>query len=319
MSLENPQKSPPKITCELCYYNTSNKKDYNKHLITAKHKNRSFLANLGEKIPKNPQKSKVEFTCELCYYNTTNKKDYNKHLNRSKHKKNEQEKEKQTLQSLLPTIVDTSSNDVKLLTGLVVELVKSNSDLQKQMLEICKNSNSHSHNTNNSHNTTTTTNSHNKTFNLQFFLNEECKDAMNLSEFINSIQPKLSDLENIGKLGYVQGISNIIIKQLNETQVTKRPVHCSDAKRETLYVKEEDKWEKDTDETKKMVKAVKDVSKKTSNLLITEWKDKHPKFMDSESKDCKDFKNLAGKIYDGDEANVNKVVKKVAKEVVIDK
>ena len=192
--------------------------------------------------------------------------------------------------------VDSSANDVKVLTGLVL-------DLSKQVLEICKNNN-----TTNSHNNTS--NSHNKTFNLQFFLNEECKDAMNMSEFVNSIQLKLSDLENIGKLGYVEGISNIIIKELNGTDVNKRPVHCSDVKRETLYVKQENKWEKDTEQ---MVKAVKDVDKKANKLLITDWKDANTDLMNSKSNQHKQFIKLAGEVNDGDESNVKKVIKKSSK------
>jgi hypothetical protein len=142
---------------------------------------------------------------------------------------------------------------------------------------------------------------------------------MNLSEFINSIHLKLSDLENIGKVGYVEGISNIIIKELNETQINKRPVHCSDVKRETLYVKEENKWEKETEDTKNMVKAVLDVDKKASMLLITEWKDANPNFTNSKSKQSETFVNLVGEISNGDETNVKRVIKRVAKQVVIDK
>ena len=293
-----------KYTCNYCDYISCKESDYNKHLFTAKHKKRAILNNLNNFEQKSFQTQ--IFECKKC-----NKK-YKGRNGLWYHEK----KCGIDIQTNAISSIDPSSNDVKLLTGLVVELVKSNSDLQKQVLEICKNSNSHSHNTNNSHNTT---NSHNKTFNLQIFLNEECKDAMNLSEFINTIQPKLSDLENIGKVGYVEGVSNIIIEQLNKTHVNKRPVHCSDAKRETLYVKEEDKWEKDTDETKKMVKAVKDVSKKTSNLLVTDWKDANPEFMNSKSKQSEKFTNLACEISSGDETNVSKVVKNVAKQVVIDK
>jgi hypothetical protein len=130
---------------------------------------------------------------------------------------------------------------------------------------------------------------------------------------------KLSDLENIGKVGYVEGISNIIIKELNETQINKRPVHCSDVKRETLYVKEENKWEKETEDTKNMVKAVLDVDKKASMLLITEWKDANPNFTNSKSKQSETFVNLVGEISNGDETNVKRVIKRVAKQVVIDK
>ena len=208
---------------------------------------------------------------------------------------------------------DPSSNDLKVMTGLMVEIVKSNNDLQKQnqdlqkqVLEICKNIQQPIINTN----------SHNKTFNLQFFLNEECKDAMNLSEFIKSIEVTLSDLENIGKLGYVEGMSDIIIKQLKDTEVNKRPVHCSDSKRETLYVKEENKWEKDT---KQLARAVRQVDKKASKILSSDWKDANPKCTDNTSRENKQFINLAGEVNDGDEPNVKKVIKKVANQVVIGK
>jgi hypothetical protein len=179
------------------------------------------------------------------------------------------------------------------------------------MLDICKNNNT----TINSNNNNTT---NNKTFNLQVFLNEECKDAMNMSEFINSIQVKISDLENMGKIGYVEGMSNIIIKQLNDTDMNKRPVHCSDAKRETLYIKEENKWEKDTQETKQMLKAVRGVDKKNYQML-NKWKETHPKCMDSKSHQSDEYMKVVSKVMDGEEENVNKVIKKVAKQVLIDK
>jgi len=189
------------------------------------------------------------------------------------------------------------------------ELQKQNQDIQKHMVDVCQKIQP---------GTVNNTNSHNKTFNLQFFLNEECKDAMNMSEFINSIQLKISDLENIGKNGYVEGMSTIIIKHLNDTDVNKRPVHCSDAKRETLYIKEENKWEKDTLETKQMFKAVRGVDKKNCQLL-TKWKETYPKCMDSKSHQSDDYMKVVSKVMDSDAENVNKVIKKVAKEVVIDK
>jgi hypothetical protein len=137
-----------------------------------------------------------------------------------------------------------------------------------------------------------------------------------MSEFINSIELKLSDLENIGKLGYVQGMSNIIIKELNATDMYKRPVHCSDAKRETLYVKEENKWEKEGPDNNKMIKAVHAVDKK-NYLMLNKWKESHPKYLDGQSKQCDEYMKLMSKIMDGDKENINKVIKKVAKEVVI--
>jgi uncharacterized protein YegL len=141
---------------------------------------------------------------------------------------------------------------------------------------------------------------------------------MNMSEFINSIELKLSDLENIGKLGYVEGMSNIIIKQLNATDMYKRPVHCSDAKRETLYVKEENKWEKEDPDNSKMIKAVHGVDKKNYQML-NKWKETHPKYLDGQSKQCDEYMKLMSKVMDGAKENINKVIKKVAKEVVINK
>jgi hypothetical protein len=167
---------------------------------------------------------------------------------------------------------------------------------------------------NNHHNT----NSNNKTFNLQFFLNEQCKDAMNMSEFINQIQLKLSDLENVGKLGYVEGISNIIIKKLNDTDMYKRPLHCSDAKRETLYIKEEDKWEKESPENTNMKKMVKKVDYKNIGL-IGEWKDQHPDHRESTCPDNDTYLKILVQSMSGDEEHVEKVIKKISKEVTIDK
>ena len=139
-----------------------------------------------------------------------------------------------------------------------------------------------------------------------------------MSDFINSIELKISDLENIGKLGYVEGMSSIIIKQLNDTDMYKRPVHCSDAKRETMYVKEENKWERDNSETKQMIKAVRGVDKKNYKML-TSWKEMDPKCVDSKSNQCDKYMKIMSKVMDGDIENVNKVIKKIAKEVVIDK
>lgn len=257
-----------------------------------------------------------KYMCEWCNYKCCKKCDYTKHLNTEKHKnKIISNKENGTYLSTISTTVDPSSNEIKVMTSLMVELVKGNNDLQKQVLEICQKMQQPSITTN-SHNNTT--NSHNKTFNLHFFLNEECKDAMNMSEFIDSIKVKISDLENIGKLGYIEGMSNIIIKQLNDTDVNKRPIHCSDAKRETLYVKEENKWEKDTEENRKMAKAVRDVDKKNYQLL-SNWKEIYPECANSKSKQSDEYLKVVNKVMDGDEENVNKVIKKVSKQVLIDK
>jgi hypothetical protein len=141
---------------------------------------------------------------------------------------------------------------VVVLTNLMIEMVKSNGDLQKQMLEICKNGTNIDNSINNSMN-----NSNNKTFNLQFFLNETCKDAMNIMDFVDSIKIQLCDIESIGELGFVNGMSKLIIKNLNALAENMRPVHCNDPKRDSLYVKDANVWEKEDSENKKIKKAIK--------------------------------------------------------------
>ena len=123
-------------------------------------------------------------------------------------------------------------------------------------------------------NTTTNTNSHNKTFNLNVFLNEDCKDAMNLTDFVDSFQLQLSDLESVGDLGYVAGMSKIIVDKLNALDIYKRPIHCTDLKREILHIKDGNKWEKDTG-NRRLRHAIKRISKKNSDLLL-DWKELHP-------------------------------------------
>ena len=303
-----------KFMCKICDYGCRKESDYKKHLSTQKH----IKHENGNKL-ENEEISEIaiEYKCKDCNKLYKTNSGLWKHVKTCKiiqEQETETENIKIEISKTENTVIDSSSNEIKVLTDLVLELVKSNTELQKQMIEVCQkiqpgNTVINSNNNNNSHN---------KTFNLQFFLNEECKDAMNMSEFINSIELKISDLENIGKLGYVEGMSSIIIKQLNDTDMYKRPVHCSDAKRETMYVKEENIWEKDNSETKQMIKAVRGVDKKNYKML-TSWKNTDPKCMDSKSNECDKYMKIMSKVMDGDIENVNKVIKKIAKEVVIEK
>ncbi len=293
-----------KITCEYCNYATSKNTDYKKHLLTAKHINATNYNKYNTLVAKEEK----QYICECG-------KNYNHRASLFNHKKKCKYQELSTDNS--NNVIQLLINENKDFKNLVLEVVKSNkelqhqnSELQKQVLDVCK--------TNNSNNTI---NSHNKTFNLQFFLNEQCKDAMNITDFINSVTLSLSDLENMGTSGYVNGISSIIIKELRGLDITKRPVHCSDAKRETLYIKDEDKWEKECPENTKMKTAIRTVEKKNIKL-ISEWTDKHPKFTNSTTKENDEYlqiliETMGGK---GDyEKNKNKVIKNIAKEVVIDK
>jgi hypothetical protein len=174
-------------------------------------------------------------------------------------------------------------------------------------------------NTINSHNI----NSNNKTFNLNVFLNEHCKDAMNIMDFVDSLKLQLSDLESVGKLGFVNGLSNIIVKKLNSLDETKRPIHCTDAKREVLYVKDEDKWEKENEnENKKIRKAIKHIAHKNSKL-ISEFKIKYPDCAKSNSKYSDKYNKVIiesmGGSGDNDSEKEDKIIKNITKEVIIDK
>jgi hypothetical protein len=193
---------------------------------------------------------------------------------------------------------------------LIMALIKDNSEFKNMMMEVVKNGT-----TNHSHNTTT--NSHNKAFNLQFFLNETCKDAMNMMEFVDSIKLQLSDLERVGELGYVEGISNIIVKNLKELDISKRPVHCTDKKRETIYIKDENKWEKD-DEKKKMHKLVKKVADKNARMIL-KFKEVHPDCGKAASLYSDQYNKIIVESFENDYDKEEKIIKKVSKEVLVEK
>ena len=165
-------------------------------------------------------------------------------------------------------------------------------------------------------------NSNNKTFNLQLFLNETCKDAMNITDFVDSLKLQLADLENIGRVGFVEGISSIIVKNLQALDVHKRPVHCADKKREVLYIKDEDKWEKEDEEKNKMRKVIKKVANKNQRLL-SKYKEEHPGCNYSESKYSDQYSKIVIEAMGGtggdDSEKENKIIQRIAKEVVIDK
>ena len=289
---KNPQKILLKFCCKICDYYTSNKKDYTKHLLTLKHQN---LMKTNDFINKNPQKSPKDknyvCNCGKIY----------KHLSSLyKHKNN-------------CNFIETEVTDENMAADkdLIMMLVKQNTEL----MEILKNG---TNNNNQSHNT----NSLNKTFNLQFFLNETCKDAMNIMDFVDSIQLQLSDLEKVGEIGYVEGISNIITSKLKSLDVTQRPIHCTDKKREVLYIKDEDKWEKEDEEKKKVRKAIKRVASKNIQL-IPKFKEAHPDCVKAASKFSDQYNKMIiesmGGSGDNDIEKEDKIIKKITNVTTIDK
>ena len=288
----------PQYFCEKCEFSTSNKKDFNRHTLTSKHQ---CETNLKQNNPESPQKT-PKFKCNCSY--TCNSRtslwrhkqtcDYTSEDNNNSIEKDEEPSDKQ----------------------LIMMLIKENSELKNMVLDVCQKIQPMT-NTVNSNNV----NSNNKTFNLNVFLNETCKDAMNITDFVDSLKLQLSDLENVGEIGYVNGISNIIVKNLNLLEENKRPIHCADKKREVLYIKDEDKWEKD-EEKKKIRKIIKKVACKNQRLL-PEFKKEHPDCGKYNSKYSDQYNKLVvesmGGSGDNDLEKEDKIIRNIAKEVTIDK
>jgi hypothetical protein len=207
---------------------------------------------------------------------------------------------------------------------IIVELLKQNKEFKdliieqnKQIMELAKEKNTVINNTTNNSNT------NNNQFNLQFFLNEQCKDALNLVDFVNQIKLKLSDLDMIGRVGYVEGMSKIFLRNLHELDVFKRPIHCSDLKRETLYVKDKDAWEKENGENIKIKQAIKGIENKNIKQIPI-WVKENPASEDYETKKHMEYQNIlleamGGSTSEDDNKKCNKIIRNIAKEVVIDK
>ena len=279
--------NPLKYECKTCDFICSKQSNYNLHLLTKKH---SILT----------QKTIVSnnFACNKC------KKVYKARNSLWYHE--------QKCNNINNSNIENTDVGIK---QLIIEVIKSNTDLQKQMMEVCKNGNTTTNiNSNNN-------NSNNKTFNLQVFLNEQCKDAMNISEFANSFELQLSDLESVGELGYVEGMTKIIVDKLNGMDVYKRPMHCSDSKREIIYVKDENIWAREEKSNPKLRQAIKNVTFRNMKLVAT-WSDANPESKDHESRLNDKYMDLVIQSTGGKGAitdSENKIIRRIAKEIVIGK
>jgi hypothetical protein len=206
-------------------------------------------------------------------------------------------------------------NDNKITTDkeLIMMLVKQNSEL----MEILKNGTN-----NGSNNTNTNCMNNNKTFNLQFFLNETCKDAMNINDFVESIKIQLGDLEKMGEVGYIEGLSNIITSNLKIMDVTERPVHCTDKKRETIYIKDDNKWEKEDDNKTKLRKAINKIACKNYKLLPA-YREKYPGCQYAESKHGDKYNKMMIEVMGGEGNNEkekeDKIIHNITKNIVLEK
>ena len=339
-------KNAEKIECDLCDFITSNKSNFIKHKLTAKHKHRTILF----------ENNAGTFTCDYCHFECSKKSNFEIHLTTTKHKNrtilnqnkeenanksfkckkckksynarnslwyhekkcilidiNLDEKEEDTSTPSQNIIVSNTTPDINQLTSLVIEVVKNNSEFQKQMFDMCRNMQASI--ITNCNNTT-----NNNTFNLQVFLNEYCKDAMNISEFVDSFDLQIDDLENVGRVGYIEGISNIIINKIKDMDVNKRPIHCSDLKREIIYIKDDDVWEREDANNSKFRKVIKKVAGKNIGML-TDWQDKYPECLDIDS----DYNDIYMKLMQAamgptdTEGTEVKIMKKITKHIVIDK
>jgi len=315
---KSPIKKSPIIsnnfTCADCNYACRKESDYKKHLATAKHK-RLILVN-------EPSIKKA-----LCFICTICNKEYKSNVGLWKHKKKCFIVDQDPLINSNPA----SNAEVSFLTNIILEIVKNNSELQKQTNEIHK-QNTELQKQNQEFqkqmlelykpgNTTVNSHNNNKTFNMQIFLNETCKDAMNIKDFVDSMTLELEDLEEVGKLGYVEGISNIIIRKLNALHVHKRPIHCSDAKREIMFVKDDNIWAKENSTYDKLRKAIKSVTYKNSALLGP-WSEKYPNCLNNQHHLNDVYVQMLGQAMGGKESfleSENKIMKKIAKAVLIEK
>jgi hypothetical protein len=284
--------------CENCYYSTCNLFDFNKHTQTKKHTQSGQSMAIDDFSMVCEQKShKKEYICVKC------NKVYKDNSGLWKHKKT------CCKESIIPTTQLNELNKDELIISLLkqnAELIKGQQDMFVKLTE----------NGINNHSNNTTTNCNNKAFNLQFFLNETCKNAMNITDFIDSIKLQLNDLMEVGEIGYVDGISKIIVNNLNNLDETERPIHCTDKKRETMYIKDDDKWEKEDDNKTKLKKAINRIADKNIKLL-PQFREKYPNYNNSSSKMSDKYDKLVIEVMETDDYKKEKIIKNISNATTI--
>lgn len=299
-SNDNSAKICSKFYCEKCDYATSKKSSFDDHLMSAKHGLAMFSNG-------NSALFCSKFHCDSCNKTYKDNSGLYRHKKTNKCLKNDQKYDQKYDQKNDQKEVEPN------VTELLLKLLKENMELQKQLINQSKEPII-------INNTTNTTNNQ---FNLQIYLNETCKDAINLKEFVDGLEVNLKDLEDTARLGYSEGVSRIFIQGLNDLEVNKRPIHCSDAKRETLYIKNDNEWIKEDSTRTQLTKAIKTISQKNI-MLIFEWQKKFPDYNDPESKDNDKYQKMIFNAMSGCSTeeqlnNMEKIIKKVIKETIIDK
>jgi hypothetical protein len=292
----------PKFICELCEFVSSKESNLHKHFSTRKHQERVVEIVLSsKKMPKNATTSH-DYRCVKCDRHFTTNSGLWKH-------------KKVCINAVSASENKENKEDIAKLTALITQLMTQNTELIKKI------GTTNNITTNNNTNNTTNTNNINKSknFNIQFFLNETCKDALNISEFVESLKITLEDLDFSRKNGLVSGITDVMIKGLKQLDVTKRPIHCTDKKRETMYIKDKEKWEKD-ETHEKMKNTIIQIAKKERNAL-TAWVEENPDWMETESKQIEYLtimRNVCEPIEDYDKNN-KKIIRNLTANVFVDK
>jgi hypothetical protein len=287
---EKSSQSSAKFCCDSCHYSSSRKSQYDRHLSTQKH---IKTTNDNEKWI---QSSAKKYLCVNCDKQFNDRAGLWRHNKKCANLSNDLDKE------LVMMLIKQTCEVMKQNS----EFMKETCELKSMMMEVIKTG---------THNTT---NSHNKTFNLNFFLNDTCKGAMNLTEFVDLIKLQVSDLEKVGKDGYVDGISNIITTSLKALHITQRPIHCTDNKREVLYVKDENKWEKESEDKHRIRKAIKIIASKNMKML-PKFKEIHPDCIKSESKYSDQYNKIMVESFGGDGEKDDQIIKNISKGVILDK
>ena len=313
MSYKKNSNKLPKFSCEKCNFSCSKNQDYQRHLLTRKH---AMITNDYNITPKNSQ----SYSCE-CGKMYSHRQGLYAHKKKCNFKKEIQEiDDGPTNEKNEHNEKNEQQNDELSYKNMFIELMKQNQELQKTVVEQQK------HYTETINDMipkigNTTNNNTNNQFNLNLFLNETCKDALNITDFMKSLELTMNDLVETGKLGYVDGISRIFVKALEDMDVTERPIHCTDIKRETVYIKDDNKWEKEEDTKIKLKKTIRNIENKNLRML-PKWKEENPECMDMESKKCDEFMELSITALGGQEdkeKSEKKIMKNILKEVIINK
>jgi hypothetical protein len=281
-----------KFYCESCDFHANKLCRWNEHILTKKHSNKS-----QQKFPP------AEFYCEKCDVKCSHLSIFNRHKKTKKHIKTPEganfSAQSKTVEILLKENID--------LRNFIIEQSKTNSDLVSKALESQKPT------------VVNQTNNNNQKFNINLFLNETCKDAINFSDFVKNIQISYEDLENNAQLGFVNGISKIFLDNLKQLDVNERPIHCTDVKRETMYIKDENTWTKQPDD-EKLQKAIQTVSYRSMGKLA-EWKQENPEYKDCNSEFSQKCLDIQRQTLAGSERGVYypKVIHALARETIVDK